>query len=139
MGRYVTELLVENGHRVSVTTRNSEHSEKNNIQYLVGDAHDLEFLKPILDKGWDAIVDFMVYNTETFRDRVEILLKSTTQYVFISSARVYADSEIITENSPRLLDVCKDEEYLSTDEYALTKARQENVLFGSKNNNWTII
>ena len=46
---------------------------------------------------------------------------------------------MITEDTPKLLDVCKDEEYLSTDEYALTKARQENILRKSGSTNWTII
>ena len=45
----------------------------------------------------------------------------------------------ITEKSKRLLDVCTDEEYLKTDEYALTKVRQENILLSSGKKNWTII
>lgn len=139
MGRYVTTLLSARGCQVFVTTRNPNHKKENNIEYLHGDAHDLKFLGPVLENDWDAIVDFMVYNTPMFKDRAEMMLQSTKQYVFISSARVYADSDIITENSPRLLDVCQDAEYLATDEYALTKARQENVLFNSLHHNWTIV
>jgi nucleoside-diphosphate-sugar epimerase len=45
----------------------------------------------------------------------------------------------ITERSPRLLDVCADKEYLATDEYALAKARQEDILRTSGRNNWTIL
>ena len=45
----------------------------------------------------------------------------------------------IVESSPRLLDVSTDMEYLSTDEYALAKAREENILFESERKNWTII
>ena len=53
---------------------------------------------------------------------------------------VYADSKtLITEESPRLLDVCKDRSYLKTDEYALAKAREENILLESMQKNWTII
>ena len=33
----------------------------------------------------------------------------------------------------------KDEEYLKTDEYALSKARQEDILHRSGKNNWTVI
>ena len=51
------------------------------------------------------------------------MLEATDQYVFISSARVYAQTEdLITEDTPRLLDVCTDKEYLKTNEYALAKA-----------------
>lgn len=139
MGRYVTDLLSNRGYQVSVTTRNTSHRNDNRAVYLIGDAHNLSFLKPVLEEGWDAIIDFMVYSTEMFKNRAKIFLESTKQYVFISSARVYADSDIITEESPRLLDVCRDAEYLATDEYALTKARQENILFDSPHRNWTIV
>lgn len=58
----------------------------------------------------------------------------------MSSSRVYAESkEPITEKSLRLLDISNDEEYVATDEYALAKARQENILFNSTHKNWTII
>lgn len=82
----------------------------------------------------------MIYSTDDFRDRSKLYFQSTGQYMFLSSARVYADSkEPLTENSARLRDVCKDEDYLKTDEYALAKARTENVLFESEYKNWTII
>lgn len=82
----------------------------------------------------------MSYNTNEFRLRYNLFLDSTKQYVFLSSARVYAYSkEPLTEESPRLLDVIEDKDYLATDEYALTKARQEDLLIGSGKNNWTII
>ena len=85
-------------------------------------------------------MDFMVYTTVEFKNRSEKMLSSCSQYVFLSSSRVYADSSTpITEESPRLLDVCKDEIYLKTDEYALAKARQENILFESGRKNFTII
>ena len=82
----------------------------------------------------------MICSTENFRDRAKIYLNSIGQYMFLSFARVYAESkEPITENSPRLLDVCKDVGYLKIDEYALANARSENVLFESGCKNWTII
>lgn len=62
------------------------------------------------------------------------------QYIFLSSSRVYAKScEPLKEESHRLLDVSNDKSYLDTDEYALTKARQENMLLNSGKSNWTII
>lgn len=42
---------------------------------------------------------------------------------------MYVDSdEPITEEIPRLLDVCEDTDYLKTNEYALAKVREEDVL-----------
>jgi nucleoside-diphosphate-sugar epimerase len=139
IGIHLVRLLSENGVETFVTSRNARQSERN-IKYMQGDAHNIAFLKDILKEHWDAIVDFMVYSTPSFRERVNLFLNATNQYIFLSSARVYANIEqIITENSPRLLDVSNDEEYLKTDEYALSKARQEDILKQSGCKNWTII
>ena len=139
MGAHLAKILMERGEDVFVTTRKSRQSTCK-ITYLQGDAHDNRFLETLLQDHWDAIVDFMVYNTTEFKARVDKLLQATTQYIYLSSSRVYADSkDPITEDSPRLLDVSRDKTYLATDEYALTKARQENILQESGSKNWTII
>lgn len=140
MGIHLIEYLVAKGIFVTVTSRKDRDSAEY-VTYVKGNAHDVNFLTTLLErKRWDVIVDFMVYSTEEFRDRAELLLKSTKQYIFLSSARVYADSkEAITEDSSRLLDVSQDKKFLQTDEYPLSKAREENILFESAYKNWTII
>ena len=139
IGQYLQKILDKNNIKVMVTTR-SKSPCKGNICYVTGNAHNPAFLSQMCEKHWDAIVDFMSYKTEAFRSRVNMLLDSTDQYIYISSARVYSDVEHpIKESSPRLLDVTTDAEYLKTDEYALTKARQENILKESGRRNYTII
>lgn len=139
MGQYLSSLLADRGDEVFVTTRN-QRTNNGNIRYITGNAHNTIFLNQILNDKYDSIIDFMTYSTEEFRNRVNILLSNTNQYIFISTCRVYADCEgVITEESPRLLDVCQDKEYLKTDEYALTKARQEDILIASEKRNWTIV
>ena len=106
----------------------------------MGDAHNDAFLDTLLEKKWDVIVDFMSYSTLEFEARYKKMLDSTGQYVFLSSARVFSDKdEIISEDTPRLLDVCHDKDYLISDEYALAKARQENKLLETNRNNYTIV
>lgn len=139
MGVHLVELLSKSGYETFVTTR-SKRSSVTNIHYIQGNAHNTEFLQTILQEHWDVIVDFMVYSTSDIKERVKFLLEATSQYVFLSSARVYANSDLpITENSPRLLDVSQDAEHLATDEYALSKARQEDILNKSGRKNWTVI
>lgn len=139
MGNHLVRLLSERGIETVVTTRSNRKAEEK-ITYIQGNALEIEFLKIILVDKWDAIIDFMVYSTTSFKERVHLLLTSTSQYVFLSSSRVYANSELpIKETSPRLLDVSEDSEFLSTDEYSLTKARQEDILKNSGLSNWTII
>lgn len=139
MGHQLAGILAGNGVDVTVTSR-SRPRQDGNVTYVQGNAQDLEFTRGVLSRGWDCIVDFMVYPTATFASRAELFLSSTSQYVFLSSARVFADSPTpIEENSPRLLDVSTDRAYLQTDEYALAKAREENTLVDSKYRGWTIV
>ncbi|KUK56753.1 MAG: NAD-dependent epimerase/dehydratase, partial [Bacteroidetes bacterium 38_7] len=140
IGKELVHLLSASGIETIVTSRKIREDERL-VRYIQGNAQDVKFLQEFLaGNQWDAIVDFMVYTTPSFNERVNLLLSSTSQYVFISSARVYADSDQpITENSFRLLDVCEDQRFLSTDEYSLAKARQEDILGNSGSHNWTII
>lgn len=141
MGVPVVKILSSKGHDITVTSRKERKSKDAHIRYIIGDAHDYNLLNELFKYRYDAIIDFMIYDTETFRQRVEMFLNNTDQYFYFSSARVYADSgeKYITEDSPRLLDVIKDKNYLVTDEYALAKAREEEILKKSGRGNWTII
>ncbi len=140
MGVDLVKILAARGESVTVTSRLERQSETNNVKYVQGNAHDRAFIRSLLHAQYDAIVDFMVYNTEEFKLRWEYFLNYSCQYVFLSSSRVYADSsEPLTEESPRLLDVTLDEAYIKTDDYALAKARQENILLESGKSNWTIV
>lgn len=135
----VTELSHNKDNSVYVTSRIQRESF-DNVTYIQGNAQEDSFLETLLKSHYGAIIDFMVYKTEKFKSRYQSFLKATEQYIFISSARVYAPSDKpITENSPRLLDVCTDQEYLQTDEYALAKAREEDILLRSGYNNYTIV
>lgn len=138
IGKHVCRLLAEAGWQVTCTTR-SDRTSTADINYIKGNAKDQAFLNELLRERWDAIVDFMVWSTAEFRRCCHALLSATGQYVFTSSYRVYASSNVITELSPRLLDTLNDQAYLETDEYALCKARCENILFESNTHNWTII
>lgn len=140
MGCHLAQILARKGNiRVYVTSRKYRKNQ-DSVTYIQGNAHDALFLRQLLQRRWDVIVDFMVYGTEEFKGRVEALLDATNQYIFLSSSRVYAQSENpLTEKSSRLLDATADKEYLATDEYALRKAREENTLMESGYHNWTII
>lgn len=134
------QALLADRFAVTVTSR-SERESTAAVTFVKGNAKDTRFLKEILAEKWDVIVDFMVYSTGQFQKRVELFLNATDQYVYFSSARVFADAgeNRICEESPRLLDTVDDQDYLATDEYALAKARQEDILTGSGRTNWTIV
>lgn len=139
MGQPLVQILSKDND-VYVTSRKERISE-GRIKYICGNAKDKCFLENILiDNHWDAIVDFMIHSEETLRELVPLFLENTKQYVFISSSRVYAETDgLITESTPRLLEASIDEEYLKTSEYALSKAREEDILLKSGRSNFTII
>jgi len=140
MGVYLQEYLQEEPNTEIYITTRSKRISSERIHYLQGNAHDFNFLEKILTEiKPNAIVDFMVWNSENFKQASSLLLKNTEHYLFLSSYRVFAEQNPLTEKSPRLLDICNDKEYLKTDEYGLTKARQENILRQSNFSNWTIL
>ena len=141
IGAALAPELLHRGFSVYITSRSAHTSNERGIVYLQGNAKDDAFLDELLAERFDAIVDFMIYTTESFASRCEKLLNATEHYLFLSSYRVYGDSEgkPITEESPRLLDSVNDPAYLKTDEYGLTKARQEDILLRSGRRNFTII
>lgn len=141
MGTDLIRILTSKGFSVTVTSRYKRKNDNINVHYIKGNAKDDGFLSEVLKHSWDCIIDFMSYSTDEFRMRVDSLLAATGQYIFISSARVYAESKNpLTEDSPRLCDSCDDLEYLKTDEYGLAKARQEDLLIlKSTRKNYTIV
>ena len=140
MGVYLREYLSRQPDTQVYITSRAPQADQDNIHYLCGNAKDLVFLREtLLSVKPDAVVDFMVWNTAEFQQVCPLLVSHTRHYLFLSSYRVFAEENPLTEKSPRLLDVCKDAAYLQTDEYGLTKARQENILRQSGTHNWTIL
>ena len=140
MGTPLVELLAGQGHDVYVTSRRKREYDVGNIHCITGNAHEMPFLRTVLQGKYDVLVDFMSYSLSELQERLNLILDSVGQYIFLSSCRVYAESKTpITEDTPRLLDVCEDKEFLATEEYALAKAREENLIFASEHKNWTIV
>lgn len=129
MGTALAEILDKMNFEIYVTSR-AQKEDFGNVHYIMGNAMDSCFLSSVTaDKRYDCIVDFFDYDTNTFKKNVETILKAAGQYIFLSSARVYAPSNgVITEKSARLLEACSDKEFLKTDEYPIHKARQEDFL-----------
>lgn len=140
MGKHLVKILSYNKNNKLYITSRSHHISGDNLQYYLGDAHNMNFIQSIVDKvDYDAIIDFMYYSTQEFTQHAQLLMQHTQQYFLLSSARVYADSITpITENSPRLLETSKDKEYIQGDEYSIEKCHQEDII-RSIGNNWTII
>lgn len=140
MGVYLVPELASMGYEVRVVSLDDVVSDNPRITYVKADGKDIEYLKELLKEKFDAIVDFLMYPADQFNERYDLLLQNTDHYFYLSTYRIYDGVETpITENSPRLLDNSKDQEFLATDDYALFKARGEDVLQNSNYENWTIV
>ena len=139
MGRYLVPKLAQRGYRVDVVSLD-QLPDQQNIHYIQRNILDDEALLQQLSTGYDCIVDFMVYPTAHFHGRHKLLLENTDHYIFLSSYRVFADSDHpLTEASSQLLDVSRDEEFLASDDYSLKKCRGEDILEQSNYDNWTVV
>lgn len=142
MGKYVVPLLAQKGYLVDVYSMDEVKSDDPNIRYFVKDCYDLDNLRDILANGYDCIIDYLIYGSETrrFVDRYKLFLENTKHYIYLSTYRIYADLEHpVKETSPRLLDVSEDYTLLATNDYCLHKAKGESLLINSEYNNFTII
>lgn len=138
MGEYLTRYLYDMGFKLDVFSLDDRES-KQNLTYIKANAKDKATVAEYLKNDYDAVIDFMMYNTKEFTDTYKMFLDNTEQYVYLSSYRVYADDNPIRETSPRLLDVSPDKHYLASDDYSLYKARGEDLLINSGKKNWTAV
>ena len=140
MGVYLVPKLIEMGYAVDVASLDTVESSTPNLRYFTGDCMNVDYISELLKNGYDGIVDFMIYNQDKFEERHQMFLDNTSHYIYLSTYRIYANEEHpVKETSPRLLDASKDKDFLATDDYALYKAKGENVLLNSKYTNWTAI
>lgn len=138
MGRYVVPQLLTMGYRTDVLTLDNIVSDNTMLSYIKCDAKKDGVLDDLLKNEYDGIIDFMSYGFDEFKAVHKKFLDNTGHYIFLSSCRVFADAPPIKENSPRLLDVSDDKDFLATEDYALFKAKEEDLLAKSNYRNWTI-
>ncbi len=144
MGVYTVPELLAMGYAVDVVSLDEWKMANQNVRYIKADGFDDAFLCSLMEKEhYDAVIDYMLYRTDLFERRVDMLLTHTEHYIFLSTYRVYSSDELpIRETSPRLLESRADDAVYQShdrDEYSLYKARQEDVLRSRGHGNWTIV
>ena len=140
MAVYLIPELLNMGYKVHGVSLDKLTSDNLNLSYEQADAQDINYLSELLKQNFDAIVDFMIYNdVEGFIKYRDLFLKNTKHYVFLSTYRVYAQSIPTSEESPRLLDVSKDDVLLNSNDYSIYKAKEEDLLRNQPLGNYTII
>lgn len=140
MGKPLVRLLSEE-HNVAYVSRREILDGYLQAEHLEGDVYDNAFLNGILyENKYDCIIDFIWYTFDDFSARYERLLENTGHYIGMSSGAVCANSDKpISEDMPRVLDICSEKEKMESREYHMEKARIEDLLKNSKYRNWSLI
>ena len=139
MATYLIPELLGKEYIVDGVTIEEVVSNKENLTYITHDAKDMEFLTEILKNGYDAVVDFMIYNVlEDFKPYYKLFSENTEHYLFFSTYRVYGGDFPITENTKRLWDDLP-EGYITEREYSIYKAQEEDYIRASGCKNYTIV
>lgn len=140
LGTYLVSELLERGYWVVGVSLDDAVSYHERLTYLKGDASDPVYLRGLMQTRYNAVVDFMIYDTiEKFSRVYRTFLDNTDHYVFLSTYRVYAGEYPITEDSPRMLDIQRPEGYRCYKDYSIYKAQGEDLLRSSGYHNYTIV
>ena len=140
MAVYLIPELVSRGYLVDGVSLDDVNSELEGVRYIKANAKDVGFVTDILKNGYDAVVDFMIYNSaEDFNNYYKLYLENTKHYIFLSTCRVYADDSPLHEGALRILDSELPEDFVKDREYSIYKALGENMLRSSDYKNYTII
>lgn len=112
VGRRMVDLLVRDGHEVSVLNRGRTASAlPNGVSHIVGDRTSTESMRAALDgTEWDAVIDVsgfvMAAGGGEFEELLGFLDGRVGAYVFVSSIMAYEPSGVMpwTEDGPQTSD-----------------------------------
>lgn len=101
VGKPLVEQLLAQGHALTLFTRGNKPAPEG-VEHLVGDRTDAAALEQLQGRGFDVIVDSSGRTLDDSRAVVERTGAPSHRFVYVSSAGVYADSELwpLTEESP---------------------------------------
>ncbi len=101
VGRPLVELLLAAGHELTLFTR-GRNPVPADVEHLVGDRSSTEGLEPLRGRAFEVIVDSSGRSLADTQAVVERTGAPEHRLVYVSSAGVYADSELwpLDENSP---------------------------------------
>jgi nucleoside-diphosphate-sugar epimerase len=101
VGRPLVQQLLAAGHTLTLFTR-GKNPVPAGVEHLCGDRSTAEGLAALSGRQFDVIVDSSGRTVDDSRSVLEITGAPSHRFVYVSSAGVYADSELwpLTEDSP---------------------------------------
>ena len=74
MGKYLVPYLAEAGYEVDAVSLDEAQYPFPNVRGIKGDAKDKGFLKELLARHYDGVVDFMIYSTANIAYYLPLML-----------------------------------------------------------------
>ena len=96
------QLAIARGFEVTLLNRSRRETVSGSRQ-IIADINDLQISTTLADQHWDAVVDFIAFDTAAIEQRLQLFRGRTGQYVFISTASAYQKPlahPLITESTP---------------------------------------
>ena len=109
MSMYITKQLLKDGHTVVLVNRGSRNEELDalggDVRYITADINREEekVAEAIRDESFDAVADFIVFNTDQAARDFRLFSGKCKQYLVLSTASVYKKplaSPYVTEGTP---------------------------------------
>ena len=101
VGKPLVEQFLAQGHALTLFTRGNRPAPEG-VEHLIGDRSDPAALEPLQGRAFDVIVDSSGRRLDDSRAVIERTGAPSHRFVYVSSAGVYADSELwpLDEDSP---------------------------------------
>lgn len=141
IGKPLVECLSrDKGNEVFVIARHARAVPADNVSMIAGDIRNYAFFVRTVSRGFDVIVDLMVWSPKQLKKRLDVIFASCEHYIAMSSSAVYADCPgIITESSPLLIDGYTEAQRCQLYRYHIKKSAGDQVIMNSPYRHWTLI
>ncbi|MDF2605858.1 MAG: dependent epimerase/dehydratase family protein [Bacillales bacterium] len=98
-GRRLVELLIQNGHNVTIATRGkSLDNFGSKINRLILDRENIESIGVIKNTHWDIVYDNICYSSQAAMIACESLQNNVGKYIFTSTLSVYDEGDLLDES-----------------------------------------
>lgn len=132
VGRHIVSAFLDAGHQVSVLTRGTATADlPEQVEHLQGDRNEgAAGLQALNGRTWDACVDVSGYTPLQVQASAELLAGQVGQYVFISTASVYAEPgrHPVRESDPLLPPTAHDCTEVNGQTYGPLKVACEQIV-----------
>ncbi len=103
VGKSLVSRLAANGHNLTLFTRGNR-AVPDNVEHLKGDRKSTNDLKILKNRRFDVIIDISGRELEDTQEIIANTGFPTHRFVYVSSAGVYADSNILPHDEHSLID-----------------------------------